>query len=257
MSEEPRAAKGATDYGNWVSKRLVYVPIAIGIVLAAGTIWSVYLTAPAVVFLLMGGYFAYARYLFAPNGKDVQGSIWRELLDHAQWGGRGKALDIGCGSGAVAILLAKKYPDASVMGIDNWGKQWEYSKALCERNATIEGVGDGVAFQQGSAASLPFPDESFDLVVSNLTFHEVKEAPDKKQLVHEALRVATKGGIFAFQDLFLNKRTYGDVGSLLEAIRGWGIARVEFIETRNAPLIPRALKLPFMVGAMGLIVGEK
>ena len=235
----------------------MYVPLAIGIVFAVGINWSVYLAGPAVVFLLIAGYFAYARYLFAPNGRDVQGSIWNTLLDHVDWDGSGRALDIGCGGGPVTILLAKKYRNANVTGIDSWGKRWEYTKTRCERNAMIEGVRDRVTFQQGSAASVPFPDESFDLVVSNLTFQEVKEAPDKRQLIHEALRVTRKGGRFALQDLFLIKRTYGDIGSLLEEIRGWGVARVEFVETHKAPFIPRALKLSFMVGAMGLIVGEK
>ena len=256
MSEEPHG-KLAAEYGNWVSKRLVYVPFAIGVVFAAGIIWSVYLAVPAVAFLLGAGYFAYARYLFALNGRAVQRSIWNGLLDHVEWDGLGKALDVGCGSGAVTILLAKKYPNAIVTGIDNWGKQWGYSKARCERNAAVEGVKDRVIFQQGSAVSLPFPDESFDLVVSNLTFHEVKDARDKRKLVQEALRVTRKGGRFAFQDLFLIKQTFGDIDSLLEAIRGWGVARVKFVETGKAPFIPKVLKLPFMVGTMGLIAGVK
>jgi SAM-dependent methyltransferase len=256
MSRESQAVKRTASYGNWVSNRLIYIPCAIGLLFSAGIYWSAYLAVPAVLFLILGGYFAYARYLFAPDGGNVQVSVWNALLDHVEWDGHGKALDIGCGSGAVTILLAQKYPNANVTGMDSWGKQWGYSEARCESNATIEGVGDRVTFRQGSAASVPFPDESFDLVVSNLTFHEVKEARDKRQLLHEALRVTKKGGVFAFQDLFLLKRVYGDVGSLLATIRGWGVAKVEFVETRKSPF-PRAVKLPFMIGTLGLIVGEK
>jgi hypothetical protein len=40
-------------------------------------------------------------------------------------------------------------------------------------------------------------------------------------------------------------------------IRSLGIAEVEFVETRNAPFIPAALKLPFMVGRIAIIKGEK
>jgi len=40
-------------------------------------------------------------------------------------------------------------------------------------------------------------------------------------------------------------------------IKGWGVAEVAFVETRKAPFIPAVLKLPFMVGSIGLIKGEK
>jgi SAM-dependent methyltransferase len=245
------------NYGNWVSTHLIIVPGAIGaILLLASVPWRI-LIIPAIAFLLMAGYFAYAHYLFAPGGKDVQGSIWSALVDHIDWDGRGKALDIGCGSGALSIRLAKKYPGATVTGIDQWGRQWEYSKTICERNATIEGVGDRIVFQQASASRLPFQDESFDLVVSNLTFHEVKDAPDKRMLLKEAFRVLRKGGCFAFQDLFLLKRTYGEIDALLSNIKGWGVTRAEFIDTHSAPFIPLALRLPFMVGTLGLFTGVK
>jgi SAM-dependent methyltransferase len=257
MTTPAVAHRPAPEYGNWISKRLVYVPTGIGVVCVVLAAWSLAFIIPAAAFLLVAAYFAYARYLFSPDGADVQGSVWSALLEHLEWDGHGQALDIGCGSAALSIRLAKKYPGAKVTGVDSWGERWEYSKALCERNATIEGVGEHMSFQKASASSLPFPDESFDAVVSNLVFHEVNDTPDKKQLIREALRVVRMGGAFAFQDLFLMKRVYGDIDALLETIRGWGVAKVEFVETRNAPFIPRALKLPFMVGTLGVIVGEK
>ncbi len=104
---------------------------------------------------------------------------------------------------------------------------------------------------------LPFEDEYFDAAVSNLVFHEISGAKDKRELIREALRVVKKGGKFAFQDLFLLKQVYGDVDELVATIKSWGITKVEFIETRNAPFIPAALKLPFMVGKIGVIKGGK
>jgi len=249
--------ESATNYGNWVSTRLVLIPGAIGIVLILLSVALPILVIPALALLLAAGYFAYAHYLFAPGGKNVQGSIWSALVDCIDWDGRGNALDIGCGSGALSIRLAKKYPEAMVTGIDQWGKQWEYSKSTCELNASIEGVKERTTFQQASASKLPFPDESFDLVVSNLTFHEVKDAPDKRLLLREGLRVLKKGGSFAFQDLFLMKQTYGEMDALIARIRSWGVTRAEFVDTHNAPFIPKALKLPFMVGTLGLITGVK
>jgi ubiquinone/menaquinone biosynthesis C-methylase UbiE len=114
-----------------------------------------------------------------------------------------------------------------------------------------------VSFQKASASALPFVEGYFDAVVSNLVFHEVSDSKDKRELIREALRVVKKGGKFAFQDLFLVKRTYGDVDDLIEIIQSWGIRRVEIVETRKTSFIPLVLKLPFMVGTMGILTGEK
>jgi len=246
-----------TEYGNWVSKRIIYTPGVAGLVcLGLGFLLPI-LLIPAVLFFLFAAYFAYARHLASPRGVNLQDRIVKLVLEHLDWNGEGRALDIGCGSAALTIKLAHEYPRARIVGIDSWGGQWEYSKDMCERNARVEKVSDHVTFQKASASSLPFADEYFDAVVSNLVFHEVRDVADKREVVREALRVLKKGGRFAFQDLFLLRRTYGDIDDLLAVIRCWGIKKVKFIETRNAPFIPRVLKLPFMVGTMGIVTGEK
>ena len=212
---------------------------------------------PAVLFLLVSVYFAYARYRFAPQGGNVQDHIRDQVLANLNWNGEWQALDIGCGNGALTIKLAHKYGRARVTGIDYWGENWEYSKNTCEKNAKVEGVDERVTFQKASASALPFSDEYFDAAVSNLVFHEVKDTSDKREIIREALRVVKKGGKFAFQDLFLLKRMYGNISDLVETIRSWGITKVEFVQTRDAAHIPTALKLPFMLGTIGIITGEK
>lgn len=244
-------------YGNWLNPKFIQVPGLIGLVMLGLAYFVPILAVLAALFLLIAAYFAYARYLFSQQGGDVQGKIWAKLLAHFDWNGEGQALDIGCGSAVLVIALAKKYPRASVTGIDDWGKGWEYSQAVCERNARLEGVEPRVTFQKASASRLPFPDGYFDAAVSNLVFHEVAGSVDKRELLREALRVVKKGGPFAFQDLFLIEPMYGKVDALLDTIRSWGISQVEFFETRNEPFIPAALKLPFMVGTVGMLVGVK
>ncbi len=98
------------------------------------------------------------------------------------WNGKGKALDIGCGNGPLTIKLAQKYAEAQITGIDYWGKQWEYTKRVCERNAKIEGVAERVSFQKASASALPFDDGTFEVAISNLVFHEVSGIRDKKNV---------------------------------------------------------------------------
>lgn len=254
MSEQ---TVGKPDYGNWVSTKFIYVPGIIGIVFLGLTFLFPVLIILAVLFLLMSLYFAYARYLFAPRGGNVQEQVRDLVLARLDWNGEGRALDIGCGNGALTIKMAQKYPKAQVVGVDYWGKNWDYGKSTCEKNAVIEGVSERVSFRQASASKLPFEDGSFVVVVSNLTFHEVRDAKDKREVIREALRVVNKSGIFIFQDLFLIKQAYGDMDDLVNTIKGWGIEKVEFIKTCDEPFIPGALKLPFMVGTMGIIAGKK
>ena len=246
------------DYGNWVSKRLVYSSAIIGavlLILPFFTLWL--LIIPSLLFFLIAAYFAYARYLFSAKGGNVQDKVWETVISSLDWQGDGKALDIGCGNGALTIKLGRKFPAAKVTGIDYWGERWEYTKDGCEANAKAEGVEDHVVFQKASASKLPFADGYFDAAVSNLCFHEVADTKDKREIILEALRVVKKGGKFAFQDLFLLKQVYGEPEELVATIKGWGMARVEFMETRNQPFVPTALKLPFMIGRMGIIKGEK
>lgn len=245
------------NYGNWVSKRLVYAPVMVCLIFIGLAIIFPFLIAVAALFSLVSLYFAYARYLFSPQGGNVQDRVRGLVLSNLDWNGEGEVLDIGCGNAALTIELAKKFEKARVIGIDYWGKQWEYSKTICEKNAEIEGVAERVKFQKASAAALPFADDSFNAAVSNLVFHEVSAIKDKKEVIREALRVVKKGGKFVFQDLFLWKRIYGEPDELIKAVQSWGINKVEFINTGKSAFIPKALRLPFMLGTIGMIVGEK
>ena len=245
------------NYGNWISKRLIYSSGTLGIVFSLLTVVFWVFAIPAVLFLAVAAYFWYGRYLFSSKGRNVQQQVWNLIITNLDWNGEGKALDIGCGNGSLTINLARKFSKAQIWGIDYWGKRWEYSKSMCERNAELEGVNGRMTFQKASAVALPFDDGYFDATVSNFVFHEVSDAKDKREVIREALRVVKKGGKFSFQDEFLVKQFYGDTKDLVETIKSWGISKVEFVQTRDADFIPQALKLPFMLGSMGIIKGEK
>jgi len=248
-------------------------------------LFFVQLGAAALV-ALVAVYFAYARHLLAADGGEIQARVQALVLDHLAWDGRsrsgartgaascdpaaavsggapvtsgvpGEALDIGCGNGPLTIALAARFPTTRVTGIDFWGESWEYSQDVCETNAANQGVGERTTFQQASAADLPFGDESFAAVVSNLCFHEVRDVRDKRELLLEALRVLEPGGAFAFQDLFRLKTTFGAVDDLVATLHGWGIQSVEYVDTGRSGFIPKALRLPFMVGSMGVLHGTK
>jgi SAM-dependent methyltransferase len=246
-----------TDCGNWVSTKLIYGSAVLSVLFFGLSLLHPALIIGAVLFLTSLTYFAYARHAFSPRGGDIQAKLWELVLDRLNWNGEGQALDIGCGNGPLTIALAKRHPDGHVTGIDYWGKAWDYSKAVCERNAKAAGVTERTDFQKASASALPFEDGFFDAAVSNFVFHEVRDAKDKREVIREALRVVKKGGHFAFQDLFLVKELYGEVDDLLETIRGWEITEVAFVDTSASDFVPRALKLPFMLGKISIICGTK
>lgn len=142
-----------------------------------------------------------------------------------------KGLDVGCGSGALTIALAKNNPHAEIIGIDRWGKEYaSFSKQLCEENAKIEGV-NNVSFIQGDALALPFEDESFDGIVSNYVYHNTP-FKDRQQILLETLRTLKKGGRFAIHDIF-SKQKYGDMDAFVKKLKDMGYQEVELIDTTD------------------------
>lgn len=132
-----------------------------------------------------------------------------------------KILDIGCGNGNLAIKLAKRHSNCNIIGLDYWGKEWEYGAAICERNARLENVSN-INFVQGSASKLPFEDASFDSIVSCLTFHEVRDVKEKEDCLKEAIRVLKLNGHFVFLDLFDDPKFYPVQSKYKQVIAHYG-----------------------------------
>jgi SAM-dependent methyltransferase len=94
-----------------------------------------------------------------------------------------RVLDVACGNGNAALAAARRF--CQVTGVD-------YVPALLERarqRAQAEGL--EVTFQEGDAEELPFPDASFDVVLSTCG---AMFAPDQEQTAAELLRVCRPGG---------------------------------------------------------------
>ena len=167
----------------------------------------------------------------------------------------GVGLDVGCGSGALAIACAKRNPQGRMVGIDRWGKEYaSFSLPLCQNNAKAEGVSN-TEFRRGDAAKLDFPDESFDAVTSNYVYHNITGA-DKQELLLETLRVLKKGGCFAIHDL-MSQRRYGDMQAFVKKLRDMGYERVELIDTTNGKFMSKSEAKRLMLTGSTLLVGRK
>ena len=205
--------------------------------------------------LLPFSYLIYLYYQFSANNNQLQHKIWDFVIHKLPWNGHGKALDIGTGAGALAIELAKRFPESSVWGIDYWGKLWNYSKLQCEKNAKFEGVVNQVVFQKASASNLPFKDGEFDAIVSNFVYHEVRDIKDKRKAINESFRVLKKGGAFSLQDTLKNQKKFGPIEDLIRQIKEWGVQEVNFINLVDEIPIPKLLKIELKT--MGLLYGVK
>ena len=224
--------KQKVNYGNWVPKNLLGFILFLSIIPALISLLPMILIIKIILWILSSFlflFFLFMLYLyifFARKDNKIQNIMWDIVLEKLPWDGNGKALDIGTGAGALAIKLAKRFPNAKVWGVDNWGKGWNYSKNLCEKNATVEGVSDKINFQKASASNLPFKDNEFDAIVSNYVYHEVRDVKDKTDAIKESFRVLKKGGTFALQDLFLHKKKFGKLENLKKKLKDWGVTEI-------------------------------
>ena len=245
------------NFGNWVPVKMIALPGILALFCLGLGIVSGYFFIPACLFLLVAVYFAVSWQIFSPKGGNVQDKVQELVLRHIPQQPYAEILDIGCGNGALTLRVAQALPQSHVTGVDYWGKSWDYSLGVCENNARALGVAERVTFRQASAALLPFEDASFDLVVSNLCFHEVHDAADKRAPLREALRVLKPGGVFVLQDLFLLLSYFSTPEELLATLRGWGVRDVELIHTNEEAFIPGWVKLPFMLGTLAILRGVK
>lgn len=80
MKEEP-------DYGYWVSKRLIYTFVAIGLALSGIAILFLPVLPLTLLSFAVAGYFAYARHLFSSRGGGVEDRIRGLVLENLDWDG--------------------------------------------------------------------------------------------------------------------------------------------------------------------------
>ena len=252
-------------YGNWMSNPVFYMVgglLALAAVLAALsftvfrlTVLGVIFVIAAVVLLVLLCWITWIRRQYAFGGGGMMERVHHTILSHLNYNGKGTLLDVGCGSGALAIRAALTWRSAQVTGIDYWGAAYGYGQSMCEKNAASEGVAARCTFRHGDANRLDFPDESFDAVVSNYVYHNITGA-DKQKLLLETLRVLKKGGVFALNDE-MKPRLYGDMEAFAQRLRDMGYEEVRLVDTATEVFGSRRRAAMMMLGDSRMLVGRK
>jgi SAM-dependent methyltransferase len=146
---------------------------------------------------------------------------WAEQLTGLGLRGDERLLDLGCGRGAVLLTAAKLLPRGRAVGIDLWRpNQTGNLMGATLRNARLEGVTDRVDVETGNVTRLPFPDASFDVVVSSLVIHNIHRREGRRAAIHEAARVLRPGGRLVIADLLFSHQ-------YVEWLRQLGLGKVQ------------------------------
>jgi ubiquinone/menaquinone biosynthesis C-methylase UbiE len=138
-----------------------------------------------------------------------EGQVKSGLIEQAQLRSGQSVLDIGAGTGTLAIMAKRVEPGCDVRGLDADPKILD----IARRKAQAAGV--EVAFDEALATELPYGDGSFDRVLSTLFFHHLDPA-GRRQGLTEIRRVLRPGGELHVAD-------YTRAADPLQAVMTWQV----------------------------------
>jgi ubiquinone/menaquinone biosynthesis C-methylase UbiE len=149
--------------------------------------------------------------LYDPLNRLVGTDRAREtLIDQAGLAPGQRVLDVGCGTGTLAVQILRSHPGIDLTGID------PDPKALARAKRKTKRAGVAARFDQGFADGLPYPEASFERVFSAMMFHHV-ETGEKEKMLREVRRVLAPGGSFHLMDVAGPDESPGLLQRLLHA----------------------------------------
>jgi ubiquinone/menaquinone biosynthesis C-methylase UbiE len=134
----------------------------------------------------------------------------RELISQANIKPGQHILDIGCGTGTLAVLLKRQYSGVEVVGLDPDPKALRRAKTKVRRAVV------SVQLDQGFADELPYERESFDHVLSSFMFHHLA-GQDREKTLQEVRRVLKRGGSFHLLDFVADHTSHGFLHRLVHS----------------------------------------
>jgi arsenite methyltransferase len=177
---------------------------------------------------------------FHPGGLDLT----LHLGQAVGLGPEDKGLDVACGRGLSALHLAQEF-GCHITGLD-YGAE---NVTAAQARVAEMGFSERVVFRQGDAEALPFPDETFSVVISECSFCTF---PDKATAASEMARVLQPGGRLGLTDMTVSGPLPDDLQGLLSwvacvagagtlddyvsALRGAGLGSFHVEDQRGALL---------------------
>jgi cyclopropane fatty-acyl-phospholipid synthase-like methyltransferase len=111
----------------------------------------------------------------------------RRLVGQARVAAHQRILDLGCGTGTLAIMMKRTHPEAVIVGLD------ADETVLSIARTKVREAGVEIELTQGNASNTPFPPQTFDRIVSSLVFHHLTTA-DKRRALEAARSLLRAGG---------------------------------------------------------------
>jgi SAM-dependent methyltransferase len=206
-------------FAGWIPRNVVWRPVesvAIGFPIAVMSSW----TAAGLV----------AGALWMVWGSRIGKLAERErMLDRVTWKGDEQVLDVGCGRGLLLVGAAKRLKSGVATGVDLW-QAVDLSGNRPDvplKNAALEGVAARVRVETADMRKLPFPDASFDVVVSRAAIHNLYQAPDRAAAIREIARVMKPGATALLSDI----RHHTEYA---RAFRASGVTEVRTLDSKLA-----------------------
>lgn len=150
-----------------------------------------------------------------------------ELVARAALAPGQRVLDVGCGTGTLAVLAKRLHPGVDVVGLD------PDPNALARARRKAERAGLSVRFERGVANALPYADASFARVFSTLMFHHL-DADTKAASLREMRRVLAPGGALHLLDFAPQT---GNAGGAIARRLPWNHRSQDLFEERVVALL--------------------
>lgn len=115
------------------------------------------------------------------------------LVEEASIQKNNRVLDLGCGTGTLAILFKQACPETEVIGLDADEHILEIARDKIRKS------GLNITLESGMASVLTYSDESFDLVMSSLVFHHLNRE-NKARALEEVYRILRPAGHLLIAD---------------------------------------------------------
>ena len=164
-------------------------------------------------------------------------TVKRRVVGHAAIQAGEDVLDVGCGTGTLAIAAAQAAPRVSARGLD------ADASILTRARRKAAAAGVEIGFDTGMSDALPYEEASFDLVLSTLFFHHLPD-DGKRRTAAEIARVLRPGG----------RVVIGDWGRPHDIVmRAVVRATVQLLDGTETTALNVRGELPDVLSAAGLI----